>query len=135
MSNAFGRYLVVDPTNLGYLRYRLSKSAPQNVVEECGIHIQAVQFRKNAALLEEQNDDIRAFVGIISEVVTGEHSVLIIDQPEAFLSPELAFMLGKEMVKVAGQVDKKIFIATDSLPFLLGCMEIFTQHPQVALPQ
>lgn len=122
INNAFGRYLVVDPTNLGYLRYRLSKTAPQNVVEECGIHIQAVQFHNNAELLDEQSDDIRAFVGIITEVVAGEHSVLLIDQPEAFLSPDLAFQLGKELVKTANNIDKKIFVATDSLPFIIGCV-------------
>ena len=119
--NAFGRYLVVDPTNLGYLRYRLSKTAPQNVVEECGIHIQAVQFHNNAVLLDEMADDIRAFVGIITEVVAGEHSILLIDQPEAFLNPELAYRLGSELVRAASNVDKKIFVATDSLPFMTGC--------------
>ncbi|WP_455375025.1 hypothetical protein [Kaarinaea lacus] len=122
VSSAFGRYLVVDPTNLGYLRYRLSKVPPQNVVEECGIHIQAVQFHNNAELLDEQSDDIRAFIGIITEVVAGEHSLLLIDQPEAFLSPDLAYKLGKELVKAAGNVDKKIFVATDSLPFMVGCI-------------
>lgn len=123
ISNAFGRYLVVDPTNLGYLRYRLSDTAPQNVVEECGIHMQAVQFHQNAELLEEQSDGIRSFIGIVTEVVAGDHSVLFIDQPEAFLSPQLAFTLGNELVKAAENVDKKIFIATDSLPFMLGCLD------------
>lgn len=123
VSQAFGRHLVVDPTNLGYLRYRLSPTVPQNIVEECGIHVQAVQFHKNAALLDEQNDDVRAFVGIITEVIAGNHSILLIDQPEAFMSPEMAFQLGKELVKAAGNVDKKIFIATESIPFILGCMD------------
>ncbi|WP_455209281.1 AAA family ATPase [Kaarinaea lacus] len=122
ISNAFGRYLVVDPTNLGYLRYRLSDTAPQNVVEECGIHMQAVQFHHKADLVEVQSDGLRSFIGIITEVIAGDHSVLLIDQPEAFLSPQMAFALGKELVKAAENVDKKLFIATDSLPFMLGCL-------------
>ena len=122
VANTFGRYLVVDPTNLGYLRYRLSDSAPQNVVEECGIHVQAVEFHQQAPLVEEQNDGIRSFIGIITEVIAGDHAVLLIDQPEAFLSPQLAFALGNELVKAAEKVEKKIFIATDSLPFVMGCL-------------
>ena len=123
ISNAFGRYLVVDPTNLGYLRYRLSSNAPANVVEECGIHSQAIEFHKKAALVEEESDGVRSFIGLVSEIIAGDHSVILIDQPEAFLSPDLAFKLGNELVKAAEKVDKKIFIATDSLPFMLGCLD------------
>jgi len=122
VANTFGRYLVVDPTNLGYLRYRLSDSAPQNVVEECGIHMQAVEFHQQATLVEEQDDGIRSFIGIITEVIAGDHAVLLIDQPEAFLSPQLAYALGNELVKAAEKTEKKIFIATDSLPFVMGCL-------------
>jgi ABC-type cobalamin/Fe3+-siderophores transport system ATPase subunit len=122
VANTFGRYLVVDPTNLGYLRYRLSDTAPQNVVEECGIHVQAVEFHQQAALVEEQEDGLRSFIGIITEVIAGDHPVLLIDQPEAFLSPQLAYALGNELVKAAEKVEKKIFIATDSLHFMTGCL-------------
>ena len=123
IANTFGRYLVVDPTNLGYLRYRLSNTAPQSVVEECGIHAQAMQFHQKAELVEEQDDGLRSFIGIMTEVIAGDHALLLIDQPEAFLSPQLAYALGHELVKAAENVEKKIFVATDSMPFMLGCLQ------------
>jgi predicted ATP-dependent endonuclease of OLD family len=42
------------------------------------------------------SDGVRAFTGIITEVIAGDPNILLIDEPEAFLHPSLAYKLGKE---------------------------------------
>jgi hypothetical protein len=42
VADAFGTFFVIDPTNLGQLRIRLSGRAPDNDLEERGIHDEAV---------------------------------------------------------------------------------------------
>ena len=89
--DAFGFYLVVDPTKLGHLRLRLSPKPPATDMEECGIHEEAVQFHSTAQPIEQTSDGIKAFVGIITAIIAGDPRILLIDEPEAFLHPSLAF--------------------------------------------
>ena len=42
VADAFGTFFVIDPANLGQLRIRLSGRAPDNDLEERGIHDEAV---------------------------------------------------------------------------------------------
>jgi type II secretory pathway component GspD/PulD (secretin) len=46
--DAFGQYLVIDPTNLGRLSLRLSDREPLSDLEERGIHAEAVKFHAAA---------------------------------------------------------------------------------------
>lgn len=91
--DAFGLHFVIDPTNLGNLRIRLSKNAPASDVQERGIHDAAVQFHKEAQLIDEASDGVKAFTGIVTEVMAGDPKVILVDEPEAFLHPSLAALL------------------------------------------
>lgn len=42
--DAFGKYLI-DPTNIGYLRIRLSERAPETEQEEVGMKSQCFSFK------------------------------------------------------------------------------------------
>lgn len=94
---AFGQYLVVDPTNLGKLNLRLSEFAPADHMEERGIHDEAVNLHNKALLINHASDGVKAFTGMVTEMVAGDPSVLLMDEPEAFLHPSLSFKLGKEV--------------------------------------
>ncbi|WP_166143481.1 ATP-dependent endonuclease [Methylosinus sp. RM1] len=120
---AFGIYLVVDPTNLGHLRIRLSTRAPSNAAEERGIDQVAVKFHSEANLIAEASDGVKAFTGIIAEVVAGDPSILLIDEPEAFLHPSLSYKLGLELSTAANKSDKRVFVSTHSAAFLMGCIQ------------
>ncbi|RYF38084.1 MAG: ATP-binding protein, partial [Cytophagaceae bacterium] len=115
---AFGQYLVIDPTQMTQLRYMLSKSAPCGNIER---HLtdEAVAFFAMAEPLEEASDGTKAFVGIAAEIIAGDPDVIVVDEPEAFLHPSLAFLLGRY---VAGHIqnDKQLYVATHSSAFLLG---------------
>lgn len=120
---AFDTYYVIDPTNVGNLRIRLSKTPPISEIEEKGLHTSAVQFHSAALPIQDTSDGVKAFVGIISEIIAGDPKVLLIDEPEAFLHPALAFKLGYEVCRSAVQSGKNVFVSTHSAQFLMGCIE------------
>ncbi|TFL09315.1 ATP-binding protein [Pusillimonas caeni] len=121
--DAFGRHFVLDPTNLGQLRIRLSDRAPRDDMEERGIHADAVQFHSSAQIIDEASDGVKAFTGIVTEVMAGDPSVVLVDEPEAFLHPSLASKLAQEVARAALSADKRIFASTHSPQFVMGCIQ------------
>ncbi|WP_293332656.1 ATP-dependent endonuclease [Microcoleus sp. CAWBG58] len=121
--DAFGSHFVIDPTNLGgQLRLRLS-SLPPNTNQEYSLDPDAVQFHSSATLIEQASDGVKAFTGIITEIIAGDPAVLLIDEPEAFLHPSLAFNLGKEIALTSSESEKRIFVSTHSPNFVMGCIQ------------
>ena len=121
--DAFGRHFVLDPTNLGQLRIRLSDRAPRDDIEERGIHADAVRFHASAQVIDEASDGVKAFTGIVTEVMAGDPSVILVDEPEAFLHPSLASKLAQEVARAALSADKRVFVSTHSPQFVMGCIQ------------
>lgn len=70
------------------------------------------------------SDGRKAYLGILSEVIAGNPSLLLLDEPEAFLHPPLARKLGNVVSKLINDEDnKQVFIATHSADFIMGCIE------------
>lgn len=120
---AFGLHLIIDPTNLGQLRIRLSDRAPKDQLEETGLHSEAIQFQAKAQSIELASDGVKAFTGIITELIAGDPRVVLIDEPEAFLHPSLAFKLGTELSRAAIATKKRVFASTHSASFVMGCIQ------------
>lgn len=121
--DAFGSHFVIDPTNLGNLRIRLSSRAPASPLEERGIHEEAVFFHSNALPIEQASDGVKAFTGMITEIIAGDPEILLIDEPEAFLHPSLSFKLGKEIALATTGSQKRVFVSTHSPNFVMGCIQ------------
>ena len=121
--DAFGRHFVLDPTSLGQLRIRLSERAPRDDMEERGIHADAVRFHSAAQVIDEASDGVKAFTGIVTEVMAGDPSVVLVDEPEAFLHPSLASKLAQEVARAALSADKRVFVSTHSPQFVMGCIQ------------
>jgi ABC-type cobalamin/Fe3+-siderophores transport system ATPase subunit len=120
---ALARHFVLDPTNLGQLRIRLSDRPPANDLEERGLHDEAVKFHSVAQLIDDASDGVKAFTGIVVEMVAGDPRIILVDEPEAFLHPSLAFKLGKEVARAAKSADKRVFASTHSAHFVMGCIQ------------
>lgn len=120
---AFSAYFAIDPTLLGQLRLRLSPRAPASHIEERGIHDEAVRFHAGSLPIEETSDGVKAFTGIITEIIAGDPTVLLIDEPEAFLHPSLAFKLGDEIARASLGSEKRMFVSTHSPNFVMGCIQ------------
>ncbi|MHB9024099.1 MAG: ATP-dependent nuclease [Armatimonadota bacterium] len=123
LNEAFGLYFVIDPTKSGSLRIRLSTRPPNKAVEERSLAAEAVLFHSQAMSIEEASDGIKAFTGIISEIIAGDPSIILIDEPEAFLHPALTYKLGLEIAKSTIGSVKRLFVSTHSSDFVMGCIQ------------
>ena len=123
INEAFGKFLVVDPTNIGNLRLRLSSRAPEDDREEQGWDERAQAFHASASLLSDASDGVKAFVGMLTTLIAGEPNVTLIDEPEAFLHPTLSARLGKEITAALKGTNRRLFAATHSASFLMGCVQ------------
>src|SRR5579875_364647 len=120
---AFEKYLVVDPTNIGELRFRLSARAPEDEAEEKGWDSRAQKFHSDATLLVDASDGVKAFVGMLSTIISGDPKVTLLDEPEAFLHPALSYKLGKEVASALATTNRRLFVSTHSASFLMGCVQ------------
>jgi len=121
--DAFNLYFVIDPTNSGMLRIRLSKIKPENHQQERGLHKEAVDFHKKALVISKASDGVKAFTGIITSIIAGDPKITILDEPEAFLHPSLSNKLGKEISNSAKIELNRLFVSTHSSNFLMGCIQ------------
>jgi len=120
---AFGKYIVIDPTDIGKLRLRLSSRPPIDEREEKGWDSQSQAFHGSATLISDASDGVKAFVGMLTTIIAGEPKVTLIDEPEAFLHPSLCARLGKEITSALKESDRRLFVATHSASFLMGCVQ------------
>lgn len=73
-------------------------------------------------LLHEQGDGMRSFVGVLLNTFIGNQNLLFIDEPEAFLHPPQARLLGKMLAKDLPS-STQLLLATHSLDFLKGLLD------------
>lgn len=71
--------------------------------------------------LEEQGDGVKSFLGLMTQLIAGTHQVILVDEPEAFLHPPQARLLGRLLAQRAA--DQQVFIATHSADILQGALE------------
>jgi ABC-type multidrug transport system ATPase subunit len=121
--DAFDLHFVVDPTGMTVFRIRLSQRAPTSSVEEQSLNETARKFHANAPLIQQYSDGVQAFVGLISAILSIEHKIILLDEPEAFLHPPLARRLGTNMSKIAAERDASLLVATHSAEFVMGCLQ------------
>lgn len=77
-----------------------------------------------------QGDGVKSFVGIIMEMLMDIYSIFMIDEPEAFLHPPHARVLGREMVSLL-TLHRQLFLATHSSDLIKGLLE--TGHNRVKI--
>jgi energy-coupling factor transporter ATP-binding protein EcfA2 len=123
VQKSLNRYAVLDPTSLGQLRLRLSTNLPDSPEVERGLGDASVKFHASALHIAIASDGAKAFTGILAEILAGDPKVLLMDEPEAFLHPSLAFNLGRDIAQSLAAADKRMFVSTHSPQFLMGCIQ------------
>ena len=77
---------------------------------------------QNYPKVDEQGDGMRSFTGVILHLILKNYGVYLIDEPESFLHPPQAMILGKVVGELLGN-DRQAFISTHSEDFIKGLME------------
>ncbi|MCA3279853.1 MAG: AAA family ATPase [Roseomonas sp.] len=72
--------------------------------------------------LHYQGDGMRSFAGVLLSTSVGKESIMLIDEPEAFLHPPQARLLGTTLVQDRHK-DRQLFIATHSTDILRGVLD------------
>jgi energy-coupling factor transporter ATP-binding protein EcfA2 len=121
--NSFQSYPVFDTTNGSKIHLRWSPvPPPDNDVERSQTN-HALRFFSSLPPEKETGDGIRGYAGILATVIADTVPTLIVDEPEAFLHPTMAFALGKQIGEQISATVQKAFFATHSAQFLLGCVQ------------
>jgi energy-coupling factor transporter ATP-binding protein EcfA2 len=118
---AFGEDIIVNhgagsivPLHVG--------SKPISTVEHDRISMKYQQELVKLGTLHEQGDGMKSFAGVFLGLFVEDGSINLIDEPEAFLHPPQASLLGQMIAKNLGN-DKQIFIATHSEHVLKGLLD------------
>lgn len=118
--DAFGLYLGMDISEGASIHLRYGNTAPPN---ERTVEDATLEWMRNARPLHQWSDGMKAFTGMLLVLRAGDPKIMIIDEPEAFLHPTLAYKLGREIAQTASQGDKQIFVSTHSSQFLMGAIQ------------
>lgn len=78
------------------------------------------------ARLEDQGDGVRSFVSIVSRVITESRSIQLIDEPEAFLHPPQAKLIGEIIAEKSE--GRQTFISTHSSNLIQGLLSSGTSR-------
>lgn len=117
---AFGTDLIIHrnaPTNIPlYVGER-----PLLDKDEERIAVSYNEKIESLELLSNQGDGMKAFTGVLLQAFISHYNILFIDEPEAFLHPPQAKLLGTMLANKFD--DKQLFLATHSEDFLKGILE------------
>ena len=101
----------------------MSLRAPYNPDEERGLGDPSLKFHRAAIPIQEFGDGVQAFTGLVAAIESLPHRIMLIDEPEAFLHPPLARLLGTAIASIARVRAASVVVATHSADILVGCLE------------
>lgn len=118
-----GRYFVIDPTAMTQFRVGMSSRPPVDPAEETGWDGRSRKFHSDIEHIDTLSDGVTCFTGLIAAAISLPHRILLIDEPEAFLHPPLARLLGANLATLTRGRGASLVTATHSAEFLMGCIE------------
>ncbi|MPY33228.1 AAA family ATPase [Streptomyces adustus] len=83
------------------------------------------EYRREVASLPpltEQGDGIKSLIALILPLVTADHPIVLIDEPEAFLHPPQASALGRVLGDLAKKKGIQVILATHDRNLLTGLL-------------
>lgn len=90
--------------------------------DEDRVSISYIERLEKLPTLHTQGDGMRSFAGVLLATSVGRESIVLIDEPEAFLHPPQARLLGTTLVQDRNK-ERQLFIATHSTDILRGVLD------------
>ncbi len=117
----FGR-----PLELDLLNYQLNLRVGKTDMETPRLNDIPPEYREAMAALppvSTQGDGVKSFMAQVLSVITGAYPVVLLDEPEAFLHPPQARVLGEYLGNFASAQGAQVIAATHDKNFLVGLLE------------
>lgn len=92
---------------------------PLNESDRDSIAPDIIESLENGKLSNDVSDGIKAFVGILLELIAGEAETILIDEVKAFLHAPLARKLGVIISRIAVEQNKQVFVTTHNTNFIM----------------
>lgn len=118
---AFNEDLVVNQSELQTIPLHVG-TAPDKTKYTINMQDKYNQIVAALPKLQDQGDGMRSFASILLDTFTSEFSITLIDEPEAFLHPPQARILGK-MLAQNNPENRQLIISTHSEDFLQGLLD------------
>lgn len=125
-NQAFGFDLVVNREEMLTVPLHVGK-APDQKAYTMDRHDEYYGLISKLPQLQDQGDGMRSFASVLLDTFTSDYSVTLIDEPEAFLHPPQARLLGKMLAKHNPQ-SRQLFISTHSEDFLQGLLDANSEN-------
>ncbi len=123
--DAFELFFVIDPATSyrdGKMTICFSKEEPGE--DERSLSEEMIAFYQSATPFDLCSAGIQAYTSILATFIASEDlSALMVDEPEAFLHPTRAWLLGNQLSEVSFERDCNFFAATHSPDFVKGCID------------
>lgn len=126
---AFGYDLIVNRSDMRTIPLHTGKAPDKTaftIANQDEYYNQVTKLPK----LQEQGDGMRSFASILLDTFTSEYSITLIDEPEAFLHPPQARLLGK-MLANNNPDNRQLLISTHSEEFLKGLLDANSENVTV----
>lgn len=120
-NQAFGKELIVH-RNAGSVVPLHCGKLPTFKEGEDRISMRYLHELEKLPLVHEQGDGIRAFVGVLLHSFLLAHTVVLIDEPEAFLHPPQIRLLAR-MLATETPANRQLFVATHNGDLLRGLLD------------
>ena len=128
---AFGQSLILDQRSGSQIPLRVGKRLTPKPDETLLSATYWKRQRESSVPLAEQGDGMRSFASVILHLLAPvTPSILLLDEPEAFLHPPQARLLGEIIAKEKPN-GAQLFLATHSADVLQGIMDVATDHLRV----
>ena len=118
---AFNEHLILNRVGGGTIPIHVGQP-PIKAEGEDRVSVGYLDKLRKLPILQSQGDGMRSFAGILLDVFITMKTVTMIDEPEAFLHPPQARLLGRMLVKNKPN-DRQLFISTHSEDFLKGLLD------------
>ncbi|MDG4773008.1 AAA family ATPase [Solwaraspora sp. WMMD792] len=117
MRNAFGESLTLHRYAGSMISLHVgSVIAEETVTPASADYLDEIE---KLPLLQEQGDGVRSYMGMVLTVLAASYPVLILDEPETFLHPPQAYMLGNFLARQC-ENGMQVLLATHSDDMLRG---------------
>ena len=118
VSRAFGTKIAVDRYSSQKIYLRVGEPPDDLTTPPTTEYV--VSLRR-LQTIKSVRDGMRAFVGLALHMIAGEHSVVLVDEPEAFLHPPQAELIGRVLASER-TIERQVFVSPHSTDVLRGIL-------------